>query len=75
MSLRAALAAASLTGLFCAAFVLVARFVGPLLPALPVVAFSFVSGFLGSLFASYVLRRRPAERGAQDSGEIGRRKS
>lgn len=48
---------ASLTGAFCLVFALVIERVSDLLSLVPVILLSFTSGFLGSLFASFMLRR------------------
>ncbi len=54
---------AVLTGAFCIVFALVVDVVTDALSLLPVIGLSFVSGFLGSLFASTVLRRTPRQGG------------
>ena len=51
------LAQAALTGAFCIAFALVVDAVTDALSLAGLVALSFTSGFLGSLFAQLVLRR------------------
>ncbi|MEM9250126.1 MAG: hypothetical protein AAGB05_15715 [Pseudomonadota bacterium] len=49
---------AALTGAFCVVFALVVDVVTDALSLAPVIGLSFVSGFLGSLFASMVVGRR-----------------
>lgn len=49
---------ALMTGVFCAGFAVVVRFATPMLGLLHVMMISLLSGFLGSLFASFVLGRR-----------------
>jgi hypothetical protein len=56
--LTKALVPALLTGAFCAGFAVLVSSFGMLFAFLPVIAISFVSGFLGSLFATYVTKRR-----------------
>lgn len=51
---------AGLTGAFCLVFALVIDRVTDLLSLVPVILLSFASGFLGSLFASFVLRKGEA---------------
>jgi len=58
--MRMAVTAAGLTGVFCALFAAGMHYAAPLLPAVPVVAISFLSGFLGSLFARAVMARKAA---------------
>jgi hypothetical protein len=53
--IRATFIAAVLTGVFCAGFAAVIGFVTDTLPMLMVIVLAFVSGFLGSLFARFVL--------------------
>lgn len=55
---RGALAAAVLTATFCAIFATVMHQIAPMVSLVPVIALSAVSGFLGSLFASLVLKAR-----------------
>ena len=55
--LRAFLLPAILTGAFCAAFAVGIDWLTDMLARGQVIGISFVSGFLGSLFASLVLRR------------------
>ena len=55
-----ALLQAALTGVFCIGFALVVDLVTEALPLMQVMLLSFVSGFLGSLFAQTVLRGRRA---------------
>ncbi len=49
---------ATLTGAFCIVFALVVDVVTDALSLAPVVGLSFLSGFLGSLFATFVVRRQ-----------------
>ena len=53
--IRVTLIAATLTGLFCAAFAGVIDAITDALPMLTVIILAFVSGFLGSLFARIIL--------------------
>lgn len=48
---------ASLTGVFCAGFALVIDYATDMLGQGQIVIFSFISGFLGSVFAQTVLGR------------------
>lgn len=48
---------ALLTGLFCSVFALVMMQAAPALSVLQLMALSALSGFLGSLFATFVLRK------------------
>lgn len=57
MMRRPALISAVLTGVFCAFFALGIDWLTDMLEQGHVLALSFVSGFLGSLFASVVLMR------------------
>ena len=50
-----ALISASLTGVFCAGFAWGLARIGPMLADGEILIASFVSGFLGSLFAHFVL--------------------
>jgi uncharacterized membrane protein YjjB (DUF3815 family) len=52
-----ALISASLTGVFCAGFAWGLARIGPMLADGEILIASFVSGFLGSLFAHFVLGR------------------
>jgi hypothetical protein len=56
--LRAAIFPAVLTGIFCAIFALAVDTLTDMLAQGQVMLVSFFSGFLGSLFASVVLRRK-----------------
>ncbi|MBY6047458.1 hypothetical protein KUV47_05225 [Vannielia litorea] len=56
--MKAALIAAFTTGAFCAVFAVGVDQVAGMLPLGAVVLVSFVSGFLGSLFARFVWRQR-----------------
>ncbi|MCV6593117.1 MAG: hypothetical protein OIF48_09215 [Silicimonas sp.] len=56
--IRQILLSATLTGAFCAGFALVIDVLTEMLAQNRVLLLSFVSGFLGSLFASLVLRGR-----------------
>jgi len=58
MMWRAVLATAGLTGAFCMGFAWVVDIVTDALPMGTALMLAFVSGFLGSLFAQLVLRRR-----------------
>lgn len=49
---------ALLTGTFCAAFALGVDVLTDMLDRTNILVVSFISGFLGSLFASLVLRRK-----------------
>lgn len=55
--MKTALIAAATTGLFCAVFAFGVERVAGMLPLASVIAVSFVSGFLGSLFARFVWRK------------------
>ncbi len=55
---RAILLAAMLTGVFCSVFTVVVDQVIDALSSQVAIGLSFVSGFLGSLFAQMVLRRK-----------------
>ncbi len=57
MTLRMILIAALTTGLFCAIFAMVVDAVTDALEIWQVAVAGLISGFLGSLFASLVLRR------------------
>ena len=57
--LRTILAPAFLTGAFCAAFAVGIDWLTDMLDRGQLFGISFVSGFLGSLFATLVMRRRP----------------
>jgi len=59
---------AALTGIFCIGFALIVDLVTEALPLAQVIVLSFVSGFLGSLFAQTVLRGGRA-RGADRAEE------
>ncbi|MEL7344959.1 MAG: hypothetical protein AAFN59_08865 [Pseudomonadota bacterium] len=59
---RSILIAAALTGLFCAAFAMGIDWLTDMLQRGQVFGISFLSGFLGSLFASFVLGRRRHQR-------------
>ncbi len=48
---------ALLTGLFCGAFAFGVDYLTDMLDRTNILIVSFISGFLGSLFASFVLRR------------------
>lgn len=54
--MRPVLLTALLTGLFCAGFASFIDWATDMLEAGQIIAISFVSGFLGSLFAQTVLR-------------------
>lgn len=54
--LKMTLTSAVLTGVFCAGFAMVIDFATDMLERNQVVIISFVSGFLGSIFAQVVLR-------------------
>ncbi len=56
--IRPILISAVLTGLFCGAFAFGIHWLTHMLDRTSVVVVSFVSGFLGSLFATFVMRRR-----------------
>lgn len=58
---RTLLTTAVLTGTFCLGFTLVVDALTDALPMPVVIVLSFVSGFLGSLFANTVLRPRLKE--------------
>lgn len=55
--MRQILLTALLTGIFCAAFAVFVDWATEMLMQSQIVAISFVSGFLGSLFAQAVLGR------------------
>ena len=55
---RSTVLAAVLTGGFCAVFAVAIAMFGMLFASLPGAILAFVSGFLGSLFASSVTKRR-----------------
>lgn len=54
-----AVISALLTGCFCAVFAVVVTTLGMLVSIVPGLLIAFVSGFLGSLFASFILKDRP----------------
>ncbi len=56
--MRIALTSAALTGAFCAGFVVLIDKLAGMLPLAPVIMLSFLSGFLGSLFARFVMGRK-----------------
>jgi hypothetical protein len=56
--IRAALIPALTTGIFCAGFAVVVNVLTSMLSVGGTVTLAFASGFLGSLFAWFVLRRR-----------------
>ena len=51
------LISAVLTGVFCGAFALGVDYLTDMLDRTNILIVSFISGFLGSLFASFVMRR------------------
>ena len=53
---KRALLSACITGSFCAIFAVVVTSLGMLISIVPGILIAFVSGFLGSLFANYVLK-------------------
>lgn len=55
--IRTLLLSASLTGAFCSGFALVIDYATDMLGQGQIVIFSFISGFLGSVFAQTVLGR------------------
>jgi mannitol-specific phosphotransferase system IIBC component len=55
---KQAILAASMTGAFCAVFAFVIAAFGMLFASWPGAILAFLSGFCGSLFASFVLGRR-----------------
>ena len=54
--LREVFLRAATTGVFCAVFAVVVKFAAPMLGLVDVVLVSATSGFLGSLFATFVLK-------------------
>ena len=54
---KSALLPAFLTGAFCAVFAVVVGSISMIVSVVPGILIAFVSGFLGSLFATYVLKR------------------
>lgn len=58
---RAIVISAVLTGVFCACFAIGVDYLTDMLDRQSIVVVSFVSGFLGSLFASLVMRKRQQE--------------
>lgn len=56
--IRAAVLPAALTGVFCAGFSVFVSTFAPMLGFGTVVGVSFVSGFLGSLFATFVMGKK-----------------
>ncbi len=57
LMLRASLFSAALTGLFCAGFAVFVDAITMLFSVWHLLAVSFVSGFLGSLFATFITSR------------------
>ena len=57
LMLRASLFSAALTGLFCAGFAVFVDAITMLFSVWHLLAVSFVSGFLGSLFAAFITSR------------------
>ena len=57
LMLRASLVSAALTGLFCAGFAIFVDAITMLISVWHLLAVSFVSGFLGSLFATFITSR------------------
>ncbi|MEM6387151.1 MAG: hypothetical protein AAF718_13040 [Pseudomonadota bacterium] len=55
---RSVILSAALTGIFCACFAVGVDWLTDMLQRGQVIGVSFVSGFLGSLFASFILHRR-----------------
>ena len=55
--IKALLLPAILTGMFCGAFAMGIDFLTDMLARQQVLVISFISGFLGSIFASVVLKR------------------
>ncbi len=53
---KRAILSALITGGFCAIFAFIVTALGMLISVVPGLLIAFVSGFLGSLFASYVLK-------------------
>lgn len=53
---KKALLSALITGCFCAVFAVVVTALGMIISIVPGLAIAFVSGFLGSLFASYIVK-------------------
>lgn len=51
------LISAVLTGVFCGAFAMGGDYLTDMLDRTNILIVSFISGFLGSLFASFVMRR------------------
>ncbi len=62
MMLRSILLSAVLTGIFCACFAVGIDWLTDMLESGQVAGISFASGFLGSLFASTVLRQWAAKK-------------
>ncbi|MEL7152093.1 MAG: hypothetical protein AAGK71_15245 [Pseudomonadota bacterium] len=60
--IRPILLSAALTGLFCACFAVGVDWLTDMLARGQLIGVSFASGFLGSLFASLVMRRGRASR-------------
>ena len=57
LMLQASLVSAALTGLFCAGFAIFVDAITMLFSVWHLLAVSFVSGFLGSLFAAFISSR------------------
>lgn len=55
---RSALLPAVITGSFCAVFAVVVSSIGMIVSIVPGLLIAFISGFLGSLFATYVLKKK-----------------
>ena len=54
---KSAILAAVLTGSFCAVFAVVVSSIGMLVSIVPGLIIAFISGFLGSLFATFIIKR------------------
>ena len=54
---KSAILPAVLTGSFCAVFAVVITMLGSIVSVVPGLLIAFVSGFLGSLFATFVLKK------------------
>ena len=65
---RSVLLTALLTGAFCAVFAVFVSYVTSLFAIFGVIGISFISGFLGSVFAQGVLKR-VEHPGTSDQGE------
>jgi hypothetical protein len=55
---KRSLLSALITGCFCAVFAVVVTSLGMLISLVPGILIAFVSGFMGSLVAIYVLKER-----------------